>query len=69
MFYAYTLVFLLLLQEVLVLFKQLKPTKVGFTTEKITFFPPCFSNNEEPSELVSDGFYLTCRLLVQLQSV
>lgn len=39
MFYAYTLVFLLLLQEVVVLFKQLKPIKIGFTTEKITFFP------------------------------
>lgn len=42
MFYAYTLVFLLLLQEVVVLFKQLKPIKVGFTTEKITFFPLAF---------------------------
>lgn len=41
MLYAYTLVFLLLLQEVLVLFKQRKPIKVGFTKKKkkITFFP------------------------------
>jgi len=32
MFYAYTSMFLLLLQNVLVLFKLLKPIEVGFTT-------------------------------------